>query len=76
MKILLHLLLLLVFTFPNENSSLTPNAHSFQAIINISLNDGKKWEADEHTKTRNLKMQTLCETRLSEKAKDDELLQE
>jgi hypothetical protein len=76
MKIVLHLLLFLMFTFPNENSSLTPNAYSFEAIINISLNDGKKWETDEHTMTHNLKMQTLCETRLSEKAKDDELLQE
>lgn len=53
-----------------------PDAYSSATIINISLNDGEKWETDEATTNHINNLKLLCENQLSQKTIDDELLRE
>jgi hypothetical protein len=76
MKFILYLFLPLLFLFSGETSTLNPDAYSSETIINIKLNDGEKWPADEATTTHINNMQLLCDAQLSEKTIDDELLRE
>jgi hypothetical protein len=73
---LLLLLSLLSLTLISTEEESTIDAYSSETIINIRLNDGEKWSADEATTKHIHTMQSLCESQLSEKTIDDELLRE
>lgn len=74
MKYFLLSLFAVILLFPKENKILIPDAYSSETIINIRLNDGEKWKADEATTTHIRNMQAICDAQLSEKTIDDELL--
>lgn len=74
MKFLLYSVLLILFLFSAETKTLKPDAYSSETIINIKLNDGEKWQADEVTTAHIRNLQSLCDAQLSEKTIDDELL--
>lgn len=76
MKFIFYLVFLMMLLFPVETKTFKPDAVSSETIINIKLNDGEKWTADEATTAHIRTMQSLCETQLSEKTIDDELLRE
>lgn len=71
--------LLYLFTLSfiaTPKADLKPDAYSSATIINIALNDGEKWEADEATTTHIQNLKAHCEAQLAEKTIDDDLLRE
>lgn len=76
MKISLITFIFLLYLFPVKVESYKPDAVSSETIINIKLNEGEKWPADEVTTNHIRNMQALCEEQLAEKTIDDELLRE
>lgn len=76
MKLLIYPVLFVLVLFPAETKTFIPDAYSSETIINIKLNDGEKWAADEATTRHIRNMQSLCDAQLSEKTIDDELLRE
>tara|TARA_R110000850_G_scaffold30630_2_gene84203 strand:+ start:52663 stop:53070 length:408 start_codon:yes stop_codon:yes gene_type:complete len=76
MKCIIITSLFFIFLFPVENKPLIPDAISSETVINVKLNNGEKWQADEATTEHIKNLQALCKQQLSEKTIDDELLRE
>lgn len=76
MKYFLLSIFAVLLLLPEENKTLIPDAYSSETIINLRLNDGEKWKADEATTAHIRNLQAICDAQLSEKTIDDELLKE
>lgn len=76
MKTMLCLFLFYLMLSPGNQPETLPDAYSSETIINVKLNEGEKWPADEATTRHIKKLQDLCQQQLSEKTIDDELLRE
>jgi hypothetical protein len=76
MKTAFCLFLFYLMLSPGNHMATIPDAISSETIINVKLNDGKKWPADEATTQHVNNLLGLCQQQLSEKTIDDELLRE